>query len=154
MGKQDLFLVSLAGEEPMNLLREEQGTRRRQAFVGASLLLGCVILAAASYFHGVPQNPHGFYIDESSIAYNAYTISRTGRDEYGEAWPLYFTAFGEFKNPVHIYQQRAHRRRNATRHRAGCNTKRPLIPELPEQSSVQECCPCFQRSQSFRHHSL
>src|SRR5207253_5463162 len=33
----------------------------------------------------------------------AHTISQTGRDEYGIAWPLYFRAFGEFKNPVYIY---------------------------------------------------
>jgi hypothetical protein len=64
----------------------------------------CVlILLALSYFYQVPQNPPGFYIDESSIAYNAYTIANNGQDEYGESWPLYFRAFGEYKNPVYIY---------------------------------------------------
>ena len=51
----------------------------------------------------MPSDPPGFYIDESSIAYNAHTISQTGRDEYGVAWPLYFRAFGEYKNPTLIY---------------------------------------------------
>lgn len=87
----------------MNLPREEYSTRRSLTIVSTSLLLGGVILAAASYFHGVPENPPGFYIDESSIAYNAYTISQTGHDEHGEAWPLYFRAFGEYKNPTYIY---------------------------------------------------
>jgi hypothetical protein len=60
-------------------------------------------LGAAAYMRGVTTNPPGFYIDESSIAYNAYCISRSGSDEYGARWPLYFKAFGEYKNPTHIY---------------------------------------------------
>jgi hypothetical protein len=67
------------------------------------LLIGAVLFFTISYYYQVPQNPPGFYIDEASIAYNAYTISQTGRDEYGESWPLYFRAFGEYKNPVYIY---------------------------------------------------
>jgi len=67
------------------------------AFV-ALLALGCALYAA-----GVPDNPPGFFIDESSIAYNAHLISETGRDEHGEWFPLFFRAFGEYKNPVYIY---------------------------------------------------
>ena len=70
----------------------------------------CYVLAAAAcalafafYAWDVPSNPPGFYIDESSIAYNAHTISRTGADEYGESFPLYFRAFGDYKNPVYVY---------------------------------------------------
>ena len=74
-------------------------TGRRTNYVLSFLLLLC----ALSYFYQVPNNPPGFYIDESSIAYNAYTIATTGRDEYDESWPLYFRAFGEYKNPVYIY---------------------------------------------------
>jgi len=67
-------------------------------------VLGCaVVVLALTYFYQVPQNPPGFYIDEASISYNAYTISQSGRDEYGESWPLYFRAFGEYKNPLYIY---------------------------------------------------
>src|SRR3954464_2022425 len=68
------------------------------AVLGALLLL-----AAAAYFIGVPAHPPGFSIDESSICYNAYTISQTGQDEYGQAWPLFFRAFGEYKSPTIIY---------------------------------------------------
>lgn len=49
------------------------------------------------------QNPPGYYIDEASISYNAHLISQTGRDETGTSWPLYFRAFGDYKNPVYIY---------------------------------------------------
>lgn len=68
----------------------------------ASAAAVCV-LAFVLYAWGVPENPPGFYIDESSIAYNALTVSRTGSDEHGEAWPLYFRAFGDYKNPTYVY---------------------------------------------------
>jgi 4-amino-4-deoxy-L-arabinose transferase-like glycosyltransferase len=66
-------------------------------------LCAVFIAAAFLYFAHVPDHPSGFYIDESSIGYNAYTISQTGRDEYGNQWPLFFRAFGEYKNPIFIY---------------------------------------------------
>lgn len=49
------------------------------------------------------EAPNGFYADEASIGYNAYSILQTGKDEHGELMPLYFRAFGEYKNPVYIY---------------------------------------------------
>jgi len=67
------------------------------------LLVGAFVLAFALYAADVPENPPGFYIDESSIAYNAHSVARSGRDEHGEAWPLYFRAFGDYKNPVYVY---------------------------------------------------
>lgn len=65
----------------------------------------CVGVATAItlYVAGVPGNPPGFFVDESSIAYNAHSISQHGVDEHGESWPLYFRAFGEHKNPIFIY---------------------------------------------------
>ncbi len=68
-----------------------------------SVVLPVIILATALYFVRVVHNPPGYYIDESSISYNAYTISQTGQDEFGTPWPLYFRAFGDYKNPVYIY---------------------------------------------------
>lgn len=55
------------------------------------------------YLIGAPRTPPGFCLDESSIAYNAHLIATTGHDEYNEAWPLFFRAFGEYKNPLYIY---------------------------------------------------
>jgi 4-amino-4-deoxy-L-arabinose transferase-like glycosyltransferase len=67
------------------------------------LLIVLTILASASYFAKVPDNPPGFFLDESSIAYNAHLIAETARDEHGVRLPLFFRAFGEYKNPVYIY---------------------------------------------------
>lgn len=66
------------------------------------ITLAIVVLVVALYAD-VKRNPPGFYIDESSISYNAYLISQSGRDENGQNWPLYFRAFGDFKNPAYIY---------------------------------------------------
>ena len=66
-------------------------------------LLIITLFGALIYFAAVPNHPPGFYIDESSIAYNSHLISKTGTDEHGERWPLYFRAFGDYKNPIYIY---------------------------------------------------
>ncbi len=47
--------------------------------------------------------PHGLYNDEASIGYNAWAIAHAARDEHGFTMPLFFEAFGEWKNPVYIY---------------------------------------------------
>ncbi len=41
--------------------------------------------------------------DEVSIGYNAYSIMKTGKDEWGVPFPLHFKAYGEYKLPVQIY---------------------------------------------------
>jgi len=47
--------------------------------------------------------PRGLYVDETSIGLNAALISETGHDEHGKLLPIYFEAFGEYKNPLYIY---------------------------------------------------
>jgi hypothetical protein len=73
--------------------------RHLATFAPLVVLIGVVVL----YARDASSNPPGFHVDESSVAYNAHLIARTGRDEHGEAWPLFFRAFGEYKNPIHIY---------------------------------------------------
>ena len=41
--------------------------------------------------------------DEASLGYNAYSILKTGRDEYGELLPIVFRSFGDFKPGLYIY---------------------------------------------------
>jgi 4-amino-4-deoxy-L-arabinose transferase-like glycosyltransferase len=62
-----------------------------------------IVAVIAVYFFRIDRNPPGYYIDESSISYNAYTIAQHGRDEFGQTWPVYFRAFGDYKNPVYVY---------------------------------------------------
>jgi hypothetical protein len=63
----------------------------------------CALAAVLLYVVGIPGYPVGFHVDESAIAYNAYTIARTGADEHGVAWPVHFRSFGEWKNAPYIY---------------------------------------------------
>lgn len=67
------------------------------------LLLTLSLLVCINYVSQISATAPGFFIDEASIAYNAHTISQSGLDEHGERFPLFFSAFGEYKNPVYIY---------------------------------------------------
>ncbi|MEI6690147.1 MAG: glycosyltransferase family 39 protein [bacterium] len=67
------------------------------------LLLIILIVAATFRLIGLTMAPPGLNWDEVSIGYNAYSILKTGRDEWGEFLPLAFKAFGEVKLPGMIY---------------------------------------------------
>lgn len=70
------------------------------------LVAAVAVVAALTFvwYLGSPlRSTPGFFLDESSIAYNAYLIAQTGVDEHGARMPVYFAAFGEYKNPVYIY---------------------------------------------------
>lgn len=86
------------GGAKLSTLERAFAGRRARAFAAA-----CAVALALLYLRGVPENPPGFFVDESSIAYNAHTVARAGVDEYGEAWPLFFRAFGEYKSPAYVY---------------------------------------------------
>ncbi len=69
-----------------------------------SLLLAAVLASGfAVRFVKLDSVPPGFYIDEASFGYNAYSILKTGSDEYGVRFPLYTKSFGTGKNPVYLY---------------------------------------------------
>lgn len=54
-------------------------------------------------FYKLGQVPSGFVNDEASFGYNAYSLIKTGKDEFGVSWPLFFKSFGDFKLPVYFY---------------------------------------------------
>jgi 4-amino-4-deoxy-L-arabinose transferase-like glycosyltransferase len=41
--------------------------------------------------------------DEASLGYNAYSILKTGQDEYGKSFPLILKSFGDYKPGVYAY---------------------------------------------------
>lgn len=77
------------------------GSRRRR--IWGTALLALAVLVVARDLSGLASAPLGAYVDETSVGYNAWAISSHGVDEHGAHLPLYFTAFGEYKNPVYIY---------------------------------------------------
>jgi len=67
------------------------------------LFLLIVTIFLCSRLYKIDQIPGSVYWDEASIGYNAYSILKTGSDEWGTFLPVHFKAFGEYKLPVYIY---------------------------------------------------
>ncbi len=67
--------------------------------ISSTLILFALVLHA----YDIVMLPSGLYLDEASIGLNAANIALQGVDEYGKSFPLYFEAFGEWKNPLYIY---------------------------------------------------
>lgn len=67
------------------------------------LLAAILILGLFLRLYKLDAVPAGFFADEASIGYNAFTILTQGKDEHGIPHPIFFKAFGEYKNPLQIY---------------------------------------------------
>jgi dolichyl-phosphate-mannose-protein mannosyltransferase len=71
-----------------------------------TIVLGFILLYVF-YINDLRNNPPGFYVDESAIAYNAYCIARTGTNEFGTRFPLFFPVYTgywtQYANPTQIY---------------------------------------------------
>jgi len=67
------------------------------------IVLALTILGGFLRFYEISKNPVSLSIDEVAFGYNAYSILKTGRDEYGKFLPLTFKSTGDYKNPVPIY---------------------------------------------------
>lgn len=52
---------------------------------------------------GLDYVPPGFNADEASLGYNAYSLLKTGKDEWGESFPLNFKSFSDYKPGVYVY---------------------------------------------------
>ena len=70
----------------------------------ATLLgLGAVLAVLGFQLWVTPSNPPGYHRDEAALSYNAYSIARSGRDEYGAVMPLFFRSYGDYKSPLYPY---------------------------------------------------
>lgn len=68
------------------------------------LILAVILLIAFSArLYKVTEIPPSLNWDEVSIGYNAYSILKTGKDEWNQFLPLHFKSYGEYKLPVQIY---------------------------------------------------
>ncbi len=68
-------------------------------------LIIILILAIAAFlrFYQLGSNPPGMDWDETAHGYNAYSILKTGKDEYGYKFPLSFRSFDDYKPPLYTY---------------------------------------------------
>lgn len=68
------------------------------------ILLFFVLLIGAFFrFYKITTVPPSLSHDEVAIAYNAYSILKTGKDEYGKSFPLLFQSFDDYKLPGMVY---------------------------------------------------
>lgn len=67
------------------------------------IIILILFLATFLRFYRIDQIPPALSWDEVSIGYDAYSILKTGKDQWGEVYPLAFKSFGEYKYPFHIY---------------------------------------------------
>jgi len=67
------------------------------------LILTIIFLAFLLRIVDISDLPPSLNWDEVSHGYNAYSILKTGRDEWGTFMPTIFRAFGDYKLPVYIY---------------------------------------------------
>lgn len=65
--------------------------------------LGIIIVAIILRFWQLGTIPLGFHADEVAYGYNAYSILKTGRDEFGKLFPLVLRSFGDYKAAVDAY---------------------------------------------------
>lgn len=68
------------------------------------IVLGFIILLATILrlwnLGIVPPGPNW---DEAALGYNAYSILKTGRDEYGNWFPLSLRSYDDYKPPLYMY---------------------------------------------------
>jgi 4-amino-4-deoxy-L-arabinose transferase-like glycosyltransferase len=72
-------------------------------YLNLILLLFIVIGSFGIRFYSVAENPPALNWDEVSIGYNAYSILKTGKDEWNQPFPVHFKSYGEYKLPAQIY---------------------------------------------------
>ncbi len=67
------------------------------------ILFLVVIVAALLRLVNLASVPPHLTADEAALGYNAYSILKTGRDEYGTLLPIIFKSFGDYKPGLYVY---------------------------------------------------
>lgn len=67
------------------------------------LLLAITVLALAVRLYHIDTVPISLGRDEVGLGYDAYSIYRTGRDQYGKLWPLILRSSDDYKLGVYAY---------------------------------------------------
>jgi 4-amino-4-deoxy-L-arabinose transferase-like glycosyltransferase len=67
------------------------------------LLFVIILIASGLRFYKLGQVPPSPDWDEAALGYNAYSILKTGRDEYGTKLPLSIRSFDDYKPPLYTY---------------------------------------------------
>ena len=73
---------------------------RARTFILCAILLWAAVLR----LWNCDASPRGLQIDEASNAWNAWCLLKTGQDEWGQRWPVFYTrAFDDYRSPLYLY---------------------------------------------------
>lgn len=75
----------------------------KRLFSAQILLVAIILLAFVLRFYQLDRIPNGFVPEEVSNGWNAYSILKTGRDEWGKWFPLVFKETGGYKLALNSY---------------------------------------------------
>lgn len=67
------------------------------------ILIAILVLAGILRLWNLGGIPPHLTPDEASLGYNAYSILKTAKDEYGTFLPIIFKSFGDFKPGLYVY---------------------------------------------------
>jgi len=74
--------------------------KSKRHFLGLLLI---ILLSAFLRLYALGSNPPSLDWDEASLGYNAYSLLKTARDEYGNFLPLSIRSFNDYKPPAYAY---------------------------------------------------
>jgi len=75
----------------------------KKNLITVCVLLIAILIAIITRGYKLGAAPAGLYLDEAGQGYSAYSILKTGKDEFGKSFPIVFRSFTDFKTPVYIY---------------------------------------------------
>lgn len=67
------------------------------------ILLIIVVMASVLRLYQLGSFPSALKWDEAALGYNAYSVLKTAKDEYGQFLPVVFKSFGDYKPGLYIY---------------------------------------------------
>lgn len=67
------------------------------------LLVVIILLNVFLRVYGLNKSPASVNFDEAALGYNAYSILKTGRDEYGNFLPISLRSFNDYKPALYAY---------------------------------------------------
>ncbi len=86
------------------------GYKKRPALTGEKdmrnisvFIIPIIVLSFILRVFNLDRVPPGFWFDEASFSYSAYSVLETGRDEFGQFLPLAFKSFGQYNAPLIFY---------------------------------------------------
>jgi 4-amino-4-deoxy-L-arabinose transferase-like glycosyltransferase len=67
------------------------------------IIIIILLLAAGLRLFNLSSVPPPLNVDEASNAYDAYSLLRTGRDQWGNLLPITIRAFNDYRRPASVY---------------------------------------------------